>query len=622
MRGLHISLRWWLALAFALIAGLTALAAALISAQRGESAFRQRSDVLALGDSLAAALGMGTALREAGLQNALQQVAGQRRVDGSIPSESLRGLLAQNELEQAIRIVAEEHELSLFLFDAEGSLVSSASSRQTSAQSIPGGAEAVAAALEGRQYVASLEEEAATVVAVPLFIPGIGHSAVLTTVPQPEFQQTVGIFRGELVFAAIVAVPIGAFAGLLVAMFIGWRLRRIAGTAAAIEGGDFDTTLQPRFRFRDELGSLALSIDRMRQQLRQSFAQLEFERDRLDQVLERLHEGVVTVNSGLEVELANAAAHRAFDLEGPLEGEPLPEPWEDVSLRQMAASLFRPDAKISQARVAPDELRTYALVGIPAGDSGDSAVFVITDISEQERREQAEREFVTNAAHELKTPLAAISGAVEVLQAGAKEIPDDRDVFLGHIERESARLGRLARALLVLARAQTNQEAPKLGPIELGPLLHDVAASLRPKEGVRLSVECEPELAALTERDLIEQVVANLGENAAKHTEQGSIELSARRLSPRRVVIEVRDSGSGIPSHERERVFDQFYRGSESGAGGFGLGLAIVRQSVRALGGTVTVNSATGEGTSVRVTLPVAGPQPRFQQQPAAEGVS
>ena len=360
----------------------------------------------------------------------------------------------------------------------------------------------------------------------------------------------------------------------------------------------------------------------MRLQLRESFAQLEFERDRLDQVLERLHEGVVTVNSDLEVEFANAAARRAFGLDGPLEGDTLPEPWEDFSLGQMAANLFRPDAKISHARVAPDDLRTFALVGIPAGDTGDSAVFVITDISEQERRERAEREFVTNAAHELKTPLAAISGAVEVLQAGAKEIPEDRDVFLAHIERESSRLGRLARALLVLARAQTNQEAPNLMPIELRPLLEEVAAGLRLKDGVAVVVECEPELTALTERDLIEQVVANLGENAAKHTEEGSIQFSGRRLSPGRVLVEVRDSGRGIPRHEQERVFDRFYRGSEPGEEGFGLGLAIVRQSVRALGGTVVVDSSRGQGTSVRVTLPAAELHVRIETRPAAESAS
>ena len=619
MSGFRIGLRWWLAIAFAVVAGLTALAAALIFSERGESAFRQRSDVLALGNSVAAAVRIRTALAAEGLQDALQQVAEQSQEDGSVASASLRELLSEGELAQALRDVAEEHELSLFLFDTAGVLVSPDRSRRTTLESIPENTEAVATALGGQRYVASLEDNEATIVAVPLLIPGVGRSAVLTSVPQPELQTTVGIFQRELVFATLIAVPVGAFAGLLVAMFIGWRLRRIAGAAAAIEAGDFETSLEPRFR--DELGSLALSIDRMRQQLRESFAQLESERDRLDQVLERLHEGVITVNSELDVEFANAAARRAVGLDGPLEGEALPDPWEEFSLRQMATNLFRPDAKMSHARVAPDELRTYALVGIPAGDSGDSAVFVITDISEQERRERAEREFVTNAAHELKTPLAAISGAVEVLQAGAKEIPDDRDVFLAHIERESSRLGRLARALLVLARAQTNQEAPNLMPIELLPLLEDVAAGLPVKDGVEVIVDCEPDLTALTERDLIEQVVANLGENAAKHTEGGSIHLSGRRISSRRVIIEVKDSGPGIPGHEQERVFDRFYRGQESGEEGFGLGLAIVRQSVRALGGTVVVDSSESAGTSVRVTLPALEPQLPVQARPAAQSV-
>ncbi|MFQ5427025.1 MAG: sensor histidine kinase, partial [Gaiellales bacterium] len=288
------------------------------------------------------------------------------------------------------------------------------------------------------------------------------------------------------------------------------------------------------------------------------------------------------------------------------DGAALPEPWPGFSLRQMAAGLFRADAKVAQARVAPDELRAYAIVGIPAGRPGESAVFVLTDVSEQERRERAEREFVTNAAHELKTPLAAISGAVEVLQDGAKEIPEDRDRFLSHIERESNRLGRLARALLVLARAQTNQEAPNLVPLQIRPLLEDVAQSLPVRPGVEVKVDCDPNLAALTEHDLIEQVVANLGENAAKHTETGSIQLTAHQHGRRRVTIEVSDSGTGIPSGEQDRVFDRFFQGDKARQEGFGLGLAIVRQSVRALGGTVEVSSEPDRGTSVRVTLPAA----------------
>src|SRR5205085_4688448 len=119
----------------------------------------------------------------------------------------------------------------------------------------------------------------------------------------------------------------------------------------------------------------------------------------------------------------------------------------------------------------------------------DTVLVVRDDLSEQERRELAEREFVSNAAHELRTPLTTIIGAVEVLQAGAKDDPAERDRFLGHIEREAERLARLARALLTLARAHAGQERPRVEAVTLAGLLLDVAEELRPRAGVALEVE-------------------------------------------------------------------------------------------------------------------------------------
>src|SRR5262249_58428193 len=114
----------------------------------------------------------------------------------------------------------------------------------------------------------------------------------------------------------------------------------------------------------------------------------------------------------------------------------------------------------------------------------DGALLVVDALTEQQRRELAEREFVSNAAHELRTPLTTIIGAVEVLQAGAKENPAERDRFLGHIEREAGRLARLARAMLTLARAHSGQEQPRMEAVELAPLLRAVAGGVPPHAGV------------------------------------------------------------------------------------------------------------------------------------------
>jgi signal transduction histidine kinase len=245
--------------------------------------------------------------------------------------------------------------------------------------------------------------------------------------------------------------------------------------------------------------------------------------------------------------------------------------------------------------------------GIPPRGRSRNAILVITDVSVRERRERAEREFVTNAAHELRSPLATITGAIQVLQAGAKEDAEERDRFLDHIEREAARLGRLTHSLLVLARAQTREEAPNLAPVELGPLLEAVVEDVKPPPDVAVTVSCPPGLEVLAERDLVEQAVSNLTANALQNTDRGRIEIAARELAGGSVALEVTDTGNGIAPDRQDRIFDRFYRPDGRDPRRFGLGLAIVRQAVAALGGRIELESTVGSGTTVRITLAGVG---------------
>jgi signal transduction histidine kinase/HAMP domain-containing protein len=564
-------MRWWLSFAFALIAAVTAAVVAQIFSQRSEAAFRERAQALAVGNSVAAAEAVSRGVREGELRRSLADVTERRR-------------------------------LSLYVFDEDGELLTPETSRGFSFASVPDGRQALARVFEGERHVATHDD--GRIIVVGLRLRAGDAAALIAYAVRPELTAEVSIVRSKIVEAALLAVLFGAAVGLLVAVLIAARLRRIAAAAAAIEGGSFDRPLHAGFR--DELGSLAASIDRMRVRLRESFQALRSDRDRLHRLLARLREGVVTVDPDLRIEFANPSAARMLGIGRLREGDPLPDPWPGLPLRDVAAGLFRPDAAVAEARVVSEDERTFALVGIPAGPGTQTAILVLADVTERERRERAEREFVTNAAHELRTPLAAITSAVEVLQAGAKEVPGDRDRFLESIERQSARLGRLTHTLLTLARAQTHDEAPRLEPLELGPLLAEIAATLEPQQGVEVAVECPPGLFVLADRALVEQALLNLAVNAAKHTEHGRIELTAESAADGSAALEVRDSGPGIAPADQERVWERFYRGRGRDADGFGLGLAIVRQAIRVVGGNVELESTPGEGTVVRVTLRLA----------------
>ncbi|HLX31441.1 MAG TPA: ATP-binding protein [Gaiellaceae bacterium] len=536
-----IGVRWWLGIAFAVVAATSTAIVVSQFSNRSENAFRRHGANLTLKDA---------------------------RLAAATPRAQLGAFEARHNVK--IRIF---HSTA----GAQSQLVRLA----------------VASALGGTTFTQGTKDGATFVAGIPY------RGGALVTINQlPDVAEAIDTVNGEALRAGVIAGVIGVIVGLLLAQLIALRLRRLNIAAEAIASGDFETPL--RYHFRDEFGTLAQSFDRMRRQLRRSFRRIEAERDRLRLLLERLHEGVLTIDQDLVVHFANAEARRL--LGGRLaEGDPLPEPWPGFALREFAQMLFDERSQPVQLHVTPDENHAFGLVGIPSQPETDWALVVIDDLTEQERRELAEREFVSNAAHELRTPLTTIIGAVEVLQAGAKEDPAERDRFLAHIERESGRLARLARAMLTLARAHSGQEQPRAEIVAVAPLLREVAAELRPHPGVAIDVEAPEELSVEANPDLLEQALRNLGENAAKHTIRGSVVLRAH-VHGDSVAVEVEDSGPGMSPEVQRHVFDRFYRG-ERDADGFGLGLAIVRETVRTLGGRIELDSSPGAGTVFRIVL-------------------
>ena len=367
---------------------------------------------------------------------------------------------------------------------------------------------------------------------------------------------------------------------------------------------------RPR-KFSDSQRSFVLALGRQCAQAlkRAQLYEAEFEeRGKLSRLVERLHEGVVSVDRRGRVEFASSKAMQMLSAVPLEEGRRVPEAWLGFPLRRFAASLFEADKDVIEAHVVShDDERVFNVTGIPAARS-DTVLLVVTDVSDREHQRRAEREFVANAAHELRTPLAAITSAIERLQAGAREVPEKRDRFLGHIQQESVRLNRLASSLLVLARAQAREEEPRRQDIALRALIEELVDRLDLKPGTELVLDCPPDLVARSNRDLLEHALVNLANNAARHTDDGQIRISASVEDDGAVMIEVSDTGSGIPPEELGRLFDRFYRGpTEEARAGFGLGLPITKEAIEALGGRVEIDSIPGEGTTARIVLPRAG---------------
>jgi signal transduction histidine kinase/HAMP domain-containing protein len=564
---IRIGMRWWLAATFVLIAALTAVLVATVSSRQADRAVRSNSEAVAVGKTVSAGFAVERAIVRGDLGTALPAAATRRN-------------------------------LALFVFRRDGRLLSPRQSYGIRWDAVPGGRTALAAALAERRFVQTSGGADATLAALPLRRTRIA-AALVSFAPRPTaYGRSLAIFRREVGRAALWSIIAAAAIGALAAGLVARRLRRIGRAAAAIEQGRFDVPLRPGFG--DEVGALALSIDRMRRQLRVSFQQVSGERDRLARLLAQLQEGVIAVDATGTIQFANARAASWLGRLSVAPGSTLPRKWGEVPLLALARGLFRADAVLAEARAVTEDGRAVSVAGVPAAGS-ELAVLVLVDITEQERRERSEREFVANASHELRTPVSAIVSAVEALQTGAKDVPEAREHFIDLIGRQATRLGRLTHSLLLLARAQSEEEPLRTEPVALEPLFAEVAASSERLD--RLTLDCSPGLVAFGQRDVVEQILANLVGNALEHSGRQPVRLSARHEGTA-TVLEVSDDGPGIPAAVQERIFERFYSGRNGRRGGFGLGLAIVRDAVRMLGGTIEIDSQPARGTRVRVALP------------------
>lgn len=555
-----LSIRWWLPLAFTLIAAGTAAGVGVLLNQRAEQAFRARTHQIAVGDAVGAA--------------ARIQRPGETYAD--IPG------------------IARATNLALFVVSYRGDVVSAPVSDGVSYNQVPHRSDAIKAVAGSRRYVAGTPA-GGTVIGLRL----AAKDAVLVAFrPRSVAEAEAAVVRRELWPSALLAALGGALVGILLAGLISRRIRRISTTAAAIEHGDFSHHLEPGFP--DEIGALAQTIDQMQGRLKGSFTALEYERDRLQRILERLHDGVIAVDADGIVEFANPTARRFAGDATLTPGTPVPEPWPDVDLQQVLADARA--ASRSVERRFRHGGRTFDLVALAPSYGQRTVMLVLTDVSERERRERAEREFVANAAHELRTPTAAILSSIEALQDGAAEDPDTQRRFLDHIEREARRLSRLSAAMLTLARAQTGGEQVARSRVRLRPLLDDAMSSIDFGR-VRVHVSCPEDVEVLANGELAYHLFSNLLSNAAKHGSHAvRVDVSQ---NGRGTVINVRDDGPGIAGEDRERVFDRFYRVGGRDSEGFGLGLAIVRDVATALGGEVRADGGAS-GTTVEIVLPSA----------------
>lgn len=484
-----------------------------------------------------------------------------------------------------------------WVFDRRGELLTPEVARGISLEEVPGYQRAVRLAQRGSRTVDPLPNEV-TRIGTPVFREGRPAGAVLARAERPEELQTaLDEIRRDRLTAALIGFVIAILIGFVIASAITSRVKRLAQSAARMTEGRLDEPLEGTGG-RDEITALGTSLETMRGALRETFGALSSERDRLSAIFDALDDAVIVVGSEGEARFANAAAADMMGPDGRVSGALLP--W-----------LRRADAR---GAVEHDALRVgdrvYAVRARKLPAEG-AVLAVVRDRTEELRRELAEREFVSNAAHELRNPIAGISGAIEVLRGGAKDDPEAREHFLERLFQDTERVSRLTESLLTLARMDAVGEGGS-GALDVAITVEEAAQAVSAPDGIELTIDSQADLVAQGDSVLLCQVLIGLLTNAFKNTPPpGAVTLRARRGSEEdeEILIEVIDTGTGIEPDEVDRVFERFYRGSGAlEQEGFGLGLSIAKRMVDVMGGEIGVRTEVGVGSTFWVRLPAAQP--------------
>jgi signal transduction histidine kinase/HAMP domain-containing protein len=442
-----------------------------------------------------------------------------------------------------------------------------------------------------------------------------GVSAVIeAAAPIRGAEGQIAIFRRRVLFAVALVLILASLVGLAISRVLGARIRSLAGTAKTLAKGDLSARAEEMAP--QELTSLGASLNSMAARLEGLVAETLNDRDRARALVASLAEGVLAVGEHGEVTIANTAAERLLGLPSGTESihlDELPEPVRDAVRSGLGAGGAEGIVEVT----LPGGIE--ALLNVSPLARGGGVVLTMRDVTEERRLARARRDLIANVSHELKTPLTAIKGFMELLE-DADMAPERRTEFLDLMSQEVARLERLVAEQLELARLDAGALVLEREPVDLGELASEVAASRRllaEREGVTL-VAAPTATTVMVDADAarVEQILLILLDNAIRQTPSGGKISLGVSCDGSDGTLSVRDTGTGIPLDAQQFVFDRFYQADPSREGqGLGLGLAIARGLADAHGGSIEVRSAPLVGTVFTVRLPLAAPARR--EQPA-----
>jgi len=432
--------------------------------------------------------------------------------------------------------------------------------------------------------------------------------------PSYYINTTMNHIKFTIFLAAVVTLLLSfAFTWTITTRFTR-PLERIKETSEKIAAGDLSA--RSRLHGEDEFGRLGMAVDVMADSIQKNIEDIREKKSEIENILGSMKDGVIVTDNERNILLINAAVFEIFRLDHQdYTGAPL----VNVIRHQIINDNIKHVLNDGKSREAEIEIHPISKTTIDArvypfkSPSGEmtGAIIVVRDITRLKKLETVRTEFIENASHELRTPVSLIRGFVETLLSGAMGIEKDRQRFLELLDKESRRLMNLTEDILDLERAEKRKVEKDIVEIDVVKELSDSVehfAHSAAEKGLKIETDFPAEPVALKiPKEDFAQIFNNLIDNAVKFTRSGMITVGIEK-SAHQIAITVKDTGVGIPSPDKERIFERFYRVDKSRSremGGTGLGLSIVKHYVEKWGGSVSVESQPGVGTSFRVTFPV-----------------
>ena len=468
---------------------------------------------------------------------------------------------------------------------------------------------------QSRRYSATLEQHMLYVArAVPDV--GDGRAVIRLAMPLTELEEILGHIGGALWVASLLGLGVSFVLVYGASRFASRPIEKLTSTALAMARSDGPVEVTVPAVAALELRELGRAMAQMHGQIQRRVGQIRTENARLAAILNSASEGILVTGLDGRTVLANDPLLAMFSVASWAQGCSLVEIVGNSRVQDAVRTTIDsggPSAFEITVSGPPERHLDVQVAPVLQDGSCQGTVTVFYDITRLRQLERVRSDFVANVSHELRTPLTAIKGCAETLADSALDDRAAASRFVDVIGNHADRLSNLLNDLLDLSRLESDKLVLDAEPIPLPELVGtatDAVGEIAADKGITIATAVDGSLESVGDRQLIEQALINLLDNAVKYTPaDGEVRVTARPAQDSLILVEVADTGIGIPADSIDRVFERFYRvdaGRSREMGGTGLGLAIVRHIIEAHGQRVFVDSTLGRGSTFGFTLPPA----------------